>query len=88
VSENRVFRIKREPKKDEVGNLGYYKYVMRNFHVGCGPNDVVRLVNAGGSSGLGIYLNWVSQVYIQIFCGESWKTAESERITLLWTLEN
>jgi len=31
VSENTLFRKKYEPKKDEVGNLGYYKYIMKNF---------------------------------------------------------
>lgn len=32
----------------------------------------------------------VSSIYIytQRVCGESWKTAESERITLLWIVEN
>ena len=31
VYENKVFRIKCEPKKDNVGNLGYYEYKMRNL---------------------------------------------------------
>jgi hypothetical protein len=30
VYENKVFRIKCEPK-DKVGNLGYYEYIMRNL---------------------------------------------------------
>jgi hypothetical protein len=31
VNENKVFRIKYEPKKEEVENLGYYEYIMRNL---------------------------------------------------------
>lgn len=36
VSENTLFRKKCEPKKDEVGNLGYYKYIMRNYMLDVG----------------------------------------------------
>lgn len=39
MPENTLVRKKCEPKKDEVGNLGYYKYIMRNFML-----YVVRLV--------------------------------------------
>jgi len=36
VSENTLFRKKYEPEKDEVGNLGYYKYIMKNFMLDMG----------------------------------------------------
>jgi len=36
VSENRLFRKKYEPKKDEIGNLGYYKYIMGIFMLDVG----------------------------------------------------
>jgi len=36
VSENTLFRKNYEPKKDEVGNLDYYKYIMKNFMLDVG----------------------------------------------------